>query len=235
MSEAFSLDSLRHLELHYIEIDTVSLSSYSNKRQLPPIYSIPTEPLQSQLLRRLGSQDVRVFEGETNNNLQAYSYMLLTTIYDANINENLLGQLKALLYDRDLVLTAIKEQPFSDLNNEEIKKLIVEFVFQLQFTDHRKALPRALQRHPVIIHILVIFLKTLLLRFGIEEAGIYNQAIPTESAFEVLSELLDINFRLIKGSYLFPENHCVIHEENGRIFVGHYFQSKPASLSNDAH
>lgn len=55
--------------------------------------------------------------------------MLLTTIYDANINENLLGQLKALLYDRDLVLTAIKEQPFSDLNNEEIKKLIVEFVF----------------------------------------------------------------------------------------------------------
>lgn len=45
MSEAFSLDSLRHLELHYIEIDTVSLSSYSNKRQLPPIYSIPTEPL----------------------------------------------------------------------------------------------------------------------------------------------------------------------------------------------
>ncbi len=44
---------------------------------------------------------------------------------------------------------------------------MVEFVFELQFTDHRRALPRALQRHPIIIHIIVLFLKAILVRFGI--------------------------------------------------------------------
>jgi hypothetical protein len=45
MSEGFSLDSLKRLELHYIEIDTISLSSFSTKRQLPPVYSTLTDPL----------------------------------------------------------------------------------------------------------------------------------------------------------------------------------------------
>jgi hypothetical protein len=110
---------------------------------------------------------VRAFTGESNSNLQAYSYMLLTTIYDANINESLLGQLKSLLYDHALVFTDIKGQPFPELSDEEMKKLMVEFVFELQFTDHRRALPRALQRYPVILHILVLFLRALLLRLGI--------------------------------------------------------------------
>lgn len=43
--------------------------------------------------------------------------MLLATIYDANINESLLGQLKTLLYDRTLVLNAIKGQPFPELSD----------------------------------------------------------------------------------------------------------------------
>lgn len=72
---------------------------------------------------------MRVFAGKNNSNLQAYSYMLLTTIYDANINESLLGEVKTLLYDRALVLTEIKGQPFPELSNEEMKKLMVEFVF----------------------------------------------------------------------------------------------------------
>lgn len=50
-----------------------------------------------------------------------------------------------------------------------------------------------------------------MIRFGIGEAASFNQPIPTESAFEILSELLDISFRLIDSSYVFPESHCVIH------------------------
>jgi hypothetical protein len=130
--------------------------------------------------------------------------MLLSTIYDTTINEDLLGLLKSLLYDQSLALTDVCGHPFSELSNAEMKKLIVEFVFELQFADHTKVLPRALERHPIVLHILALFLRTMLVRFGMAEAGSYSQAIPAESAFEVLSELLGISFRPVDSSYLFP-------------------------------
>lgn len=45
MTEGFSLDILKRLELHYIEIETISLSSFSAKRQLPPLYTTLTDAL----------------------------------------------------------------------------------------------------------------------------------------------------------------------------------------------
>jgi hypothetical protein len=123
------------------------------------------------VLRRLGAQHMRVFAQEGSSNLFAYAFMLLAAIYQSEVNQQLLGTLKSLFYENSLDLTAIANHPFPELSNLQMKKLVVELVFQLQFADHTSALPKALEKHPVILHILVLFLKALLLQFGIGEAG----------------------------------------------------------------
>lgn len=130
-------------------------------------------------MKRLATHSVKLFSNGSNSNLFAYSYMLLVTIYDQLINENLLSQLKSLLYEEALDLTKIQHHPFPEVSNDEMKKLMVEFIFELQFTDHSKALPKALQKHPIVLHIIVLFLRALLAKFGIAEAGEYGQPIPT--------------------------------------------------------
>jgi hypothetical protein len=142
---------------------------------------------------------------------------------------------KSLLYEESLDLAKIAHHPFEGLASNEIKKLMVEFIFELQFTDYSKTLIKTLNKYPVILYVLVMFLRTLLAKYGLEEANDYNTLIPTETAYEMLSELLDINYRNADHSYLFMESNCVIYEESpSLVFVGSYLESKPSSVSSSA-
>lgn len=63
------------------------------------------------------------------------SYLLLKTIYGDQLDEQLLITMKVNLYGDDTNLKDIKNVALDDLTSNEMKKLMVEFMFELCFSD----------------------------------------------------------------------------------------------------
>ena len=65
------------------------------------------------------------FKDSSNKILQAFSYLLLKTIYNKELDEELLKRVKINLYGDETNLKEIQNIPISKLSNDQMKKLIV--------------------------------------------------------------------------------------------------------------
>ena len=84
------------------------------------------------------------FKNPDNQVLEAFSYILLKTIYGKDLDEDLLKIVKINLYSDEVNLKDIQNDPLSFLTNDHMKKLIVEFIFELCFSDFHQALGKKL-------------------------------------------------------------------------------------------
>ena len=143
------------------------------------------------------------FKNPENQALEAFSYILLKTIYGKDLDEDLLKIIKRNLYSDETDLKDIKNDPLSILPNEHMKKLIVEFIFELCFSDFHHSLGKKLEKHPVVLQIMSVFLRCTLGKLGLEEAYSFTNKLPTETVVEFLGDYFDLNYHKNGDSYFF--------------------------------
>lgn len=69
---------------------------------------------------------------------------------------------------------------------------------------------------------MVLLMRTLLVKLGLQEANSYAQGLPTEIAVEILSDYLDLNYRKKGDAYLFLEGNMFLYECQSQILVGSF-------------
>lgn len=168
------------------------------------------------------------FSSDANRVLEAFSFLLLRTIYGSTLNQPLLNALKTKLYKDTLDLTSISNFQLPRLSSNEMKKFVAEFVIELYFTDFEVVFFKKIAKYSVIIDILTLFLRCILVGLGLAEAGNYLQDLPSDTVVELLSDYFDMNYRKTKGAYLFLENSLFLYRINSEeVVVGEYGDSHP--------
>lgn len=157
--------------------------------------------------------------------MQAFSFLLLRTVYGDTLNENLLNLIKLHLYSDELDLKIIENSPLLDLNSEQMKKFVVEFVVQLYFADFQTVFEKRLAKHPVILTIMSIFLRCVLVKLGLQQAKDYEECLPMETVVELLGDFFDLNYRKTKEIYQYIENNLFLYEiDSESILLGTFGQ-----------
>jgi hypothetical protein len=61
-----------------------------------------------------------------------------------------------------------------------MKKFFVELIFMLSFTDFTQVLTKKLEKYPVILYILTVYLRCVLVSQGVPQAANYEIELKTD-------------------------------------------------------
>jgi len=109
-------------------------------------------------------------------------------------------------------LTTIKNCPISSLSNSQMKKLVVEFFYSLAYSDYEGKVDSKLCKFPIVLEVLVLFMRKILANFGIENADNSLFKVPTIESYNTLIDYFDLNCRSPGSLFLFYEDHIFILE-----------------------
>lgn len=123
-------------------------------------------------------------------------------------------------------LKTITQSPISNLSSLQMKKLVVEFFYSLAYSDYEDKVDSKLCKYPIILEVLVLFMRKILATSGVKDADNNQFKLPTIESYNTLIDYFDLNCRSTGSLFLFYEDHIFIFETpSEEIIVGTYAEN----------
>jgi hypothetical protein len=107
-------------------------------------------------------------------------------------------------------LTTVKYCSISNFSNSQMKKLVVEFFYSLAYSDYEDKVYSELCKYPIVLELLVLFMRKILVTSGVVNADNSQLKVPTIESYNILIEYFDLNCRYTGTLFLFYEDKIFI-------------------------
>jgi len=104
-----------------------------------------------------------------------------------------------------------------------MKKLVVEFFYSLAYSDYDHKVEDKLCKFPIVMEILVLFVRRVLANLGLKNSDDCLFSVPTHDSYELLIDFFDLNCRSQNSLFLFYEDRIFILEnQHYEMLIGCY-------------
>jgi hypothetical protein len=115
-----------------------------------------------------------------------------------------------------------------------MKKIVVEFFYSLVYSSYDDKIEGKLCKYPIVMDILVIFLRCLLAHLKVKHADDYLFKLPTNQTLETLVDFFDLSCKVSNSIFLLHEDKLFLYENrNGETLVGSYSENDVQSTEKE--
>ena len=87
---------------------------------------------------------------------------------------------------------------------------MVEFIFEVSYCSQERKIEKKFNKYPTVVDILVLFLRKLLGKFGVQGTKDYGTKVGTCEAYQFLIDFFDLNCTRKGKLFLFYEENIYV-------------------------
>lgn len=197
-----------------MERQGLSLNHFAQSND-PSFFCPLSNPKTFPQLRSLSVREARLVNKGQNSNIEAFCWALLTIIYSGELKEDMLITLKSTIYSPLLdsqVIEETEEKSISNLSLQQMRKLMVEFFYQIIYSTVQNKVEERLKKNPIILEIMVFFMRKMLSSYNLDHSKSYKTPVSTRDIFKLLMDIFDLNYKIEQNLLLLYQEEIFIYE-----------------------
>ena len=132
-------------------------------------------------LNKISPISTKTIKNNSNSNLQGFIWALLSSIFQTEVIEDVLYILKNTILSEQLdtvPINNIHKTGLVGLSTKHMKKFMVEFLFELNYSRAENKVDLKLNKNPIILDIFVLLFRKLLVTLNVEAEN-FDKPIPS--------------------------------------------------------